>query len=113
MMQTISTCTSYDRACATGALLCVVQEVLSGGWRNRMAREVLGPVGMPFVGTWNTTLALWGYHRYRPECQGLPQRRLQCLGARSAVQRVPALQPHDLCLKAALEAARIMPLLLK
>ena len=47
----------------SAAVLLQAEEALAGGWRNRMAREVLEPVGMSFVGGWNVTLALWEYHR--------------------------------------------------
>lgn len=38
-------------------------EILEGLWRNRAAREVLRPLGIPFVETFNDTVPLWDFHR--------------------------------------------------
>lgn len=35
-----------------------------GGWRNAAAEDVLGPVGIPIVQSFNESLPLYYFHRY-------------------------------------------------
>ncbi|EIE23050.1 hypothetical protein COCSUDRAFT_63432 [Coccomyxa subellipsoidea C-169] len=37
--------------------------VAEGGWRNKIANDVMAKAGVPVVAAWNETLPLWDYHR--------------------------------------------------
>ncbi|CAL8465497.1 g5033 [Coccomyxa elongata] len=39
------------------------ETIAEGGWRNKIANEVMRAAGVPVVEAWNETLPLWDYHR--------------------------------------------------
>lgn len=46
----------------------MVQNVVEGGWRNKLAYMGLADLQMPIIHTWNVSLNMWNYHlnyRYR------------------------------------------------
>ena len=47
----------------------LVQDVVGGGWRNKLAYMGLSDLQMPIIHTWNVSLNMWNYHtnyRCRP-----------------------------------------------
>ena len=39
-----------------------LQEVVGGGWRNKLAYLGLADLQMPIIHTWNVSLNMWNYH---------------------------------------------------
>lgn len=39
-----------------------MQDVVGGGWRNKLAYLGLTDLQMPIIHTWNVSLNMWNYH---------------------------------------------------
>jgi len=40
----------------------MLQDVVGGGWRNKLAYMGLSDLQMPIIHTWNVSLNMWNYH---------------------------------------------------
>lgn len=50
------------RLLPSGQLLGRDPAVVSGGWRNQVARPLMRQAGLPVLGTWNASVMLWQLH---------------------------------------------------
>ena len=49
--------------------LLLLQVILEGGWRNRIAYRAMSQLGIPIMRTWNESVPLWQYHHhYHTSC---------------------------------------------
>ena len=50
-------------------IVAMAQNVVEGGWRNKLAYMGLHDLQMPIIHTWNVSLNMWNYHtNYRCPC---------------------------------------------